>query len=242
MIVAIHQPNLFPRLKTLQKLALADVWIILDDVQYCQREFQNRAWIVPLSGTEYWCTIPVILPQGRSTKIKDVIFDRSNALKIISNMFKYSFKGDTNNKTICDNIMQYLQRCEGGFSDFIVGSTTSLLKLSGHHPLIVKSSELNDVTIGKTEKLIALCKKIGGDTYISDSGGAHYLDESLFIDNNLKLIWHVWETPENPLIKHMEGSIRNGAGINILARSQQDFIDMVSQCKVSRIKRYAEGK
>ena len=40
----------------------------------------------------------------------------------------------------------------------------------------------------------------------------------------------------------MEGSIRNGAGINILARSQQDFIDMVSQCKVSRIKRYAEGK
>ena len=242
MIVAIHQPNLFPRLKTLQKLALADVWIILDDVQYCQREFQNRAWIIPLSGAEYWCTIPVILPQGRSTKIKDVIFDRDKALKIISNMFKYSFKGDTRNKTICDEIMEHLRSCKGGFSDFIVDSTTSLLELSGQRPLIVKSSELNDVTVGKTEKLIALCKKIGGDTYISDSGGSHYLDESLFIENNLKLIWHIWETPEIPLIKYMGKNIRNGSGINILARSQQDFIDLVSQCKVSKIKHYAEGK
>lgn len=47
MIVAIHQPNLFPRLKILQKLALADIWIVLDNVQYCQREYQNRTLIVP---------------------------------------------------------------------------------------------------------------------------------------------------------------------------------------------------
>lgn len=242
MIVAIHQPNLFPRLKTLQKLALADVWIVLDDVQYCQREFQNRAWIVPLSGKGYWCTIPVTLPQGRSTIINDVLFDKNQALERISDMLKFSFKGDTVNKDISNKIMRDLENSKGGFSDFVISSATSLLELSGLHPHVVKSSELGDATVGKNEKLISLCKKIGGDTYISDSGGAHYLDEFLFEKNNLKIIWHIWNPPEIPSVIPLGTSIRNGAGINILGRSKMDFIDLVLQCKVSKIRRYAEGK
>lgn len=242
MIIAIHQPNLFPRLKTLQKLAFADVWIVLDDVQYCQREFQNRALIVPLAGEKYWCTVPVSLPQGRSTKIKDVIFEKDNALKIVSDMLKYSFKGDTVNKRIYYAIMESLQSCKGGFSDFVVASVIALLKLSGVQPFVIKSSELNDATIGKNEKLISLCKKVGGDTYISDSGGAHYIKETLFRDNNINLLWHIWEKPEVPSIKSMDMYIRDGAGINILGRSQQDYIDLVMQCKVTKVKKYAEGK
>jgi hypothetical protein len=31
---AIHQPNFLPRLSTLAKIYAADVWVVLDDVQF----------------------------------------------------------------------------------------------------------------------------------------------------------------------------------------------------------------
>jgi hypothetical protein len=34
MLCAIHQPNFLPRLSTLATLYAADIWIILDDVQF----------------------------------------------------------------------------------------------------------------------------------------------------------------------------------------------------------------
>lgn len=39
---AIHQPNLFPRLSTLAKLHAADIWVVLDDVQFTRGVYQQR--------------------------------------------------------------------------------------------------------------------------------------------------------------------------------------------------------
>jgi hypothetical protein len=36
LLCAIHQPNFFPRLSTLAKLFTADIWVILDDVQFAR--------------------------------------------------------------------------------------------------------------------------------------------------------------------------------------------------------------
>jgi len=44
---AIHQPNFFPRLSTLAKLYAADVWVILDDVQFSRRDYQHRCYLPP---------------------------------------------------------------------------------------------------------------------------------------------------------------------------------------------------
>ncbi|MEU6878475.1 WbqC family protein [Streptomyces sp. NPDC046712] len=49
-LVAIHQPNLFPRLSTLAKIFAADCWIVLDDVQFARRDFQHRARLGSMSN------------------------------------------------------------------------------------------------------------------------------------------------------------------------------------------------
>jgi hypothetical protein len=38
-VCAIHQPNLFPRTSTVAKLLAADVWVVLDDVQFYARDY-----------------------------------------------------------------------------------------------------------------------------------------------------------------------------------------------------------
>ena len=42
MKIAIHQPEHFPYMGFFQKMKAADVFVILDDVQYTKGNFQNR--------------------------------------------------------------------------------------------------------------------------------------------------------------------------------------------------------
>src|ERR1017187_7804557 len=75
MLCAIHQPNFLPRLSTLAKLYAADIWIILDDVQFTRRDYQHPCYLDPVADVQLpgrWLTIPVHLPGGRATLIRDV--------------------------------------------------------------------------------------------------------------------------------------------------------------------------
>jgi hypothetical protein len=68
LLCAIHQPNFFPRLSTLAKLFTADIWIILDDVQFARHDYQHRCHLAPVGDDrlpERWLTVPVHLPSGR---------------------------------------------------------------------------------------------------------------------------------------------------------------------------------
>ena len=73
MLCAIHQPNFLPRLSTLAKLYAADFWIILDDVQLHAATTSTAA--TSPSADAYlpgrWLTLPVHLPGGRATMIRD---------------------------------------------------------------------------------------------------------------------------------------------------------------------------
>ena len=83
--VAIHQPNFLPRLKILQKLAYADVWCVLDNVQFCAREWQNRARIVTAHGNNesFWLSIPVHRPHGLRTRISEVVIAEPNLTELL---------------------------------------------------------------------------------------------------------------------------------------------------------------
>ena len=58
MIVAIHQPNYAPWLGYFAKMARADVFVFLDDVQYTKNSYINRVQI-DAGGTARWLTVPV---------------------------------------------------------------------------------------------------------------------------------------------------------------------------------------
>src|SRR4051812_7957475 len=60
MIVAIHQPNFFPWLGFFDKIARADVFVLLDDVQFPKKggTWINRVQLVN-NGHVLWATAPV---------------------------------------------------------------------------------------------------------------------------------------------------------------------------------------
>ena len=58
MIVAIHQPNYLPWLGYFHKIARADVFVFLDDVQFSKGSYTNRVRILR-DGRAAWLTQPV---------------------------------------------------------------------------------------------------------------------------------------------------------------------------------------
>ena len=44
MKVAIHQPEHFPYMGFFEKMKSADLFVILDDVQYKKNNYQNNGW------------------------------------------------------------------------------------------------------------------------------------------------------------------------------------------------------
>ena len=58
MIVAAHQPHYMPWLGYLDKVAKADVFVVMDDLQFEALNFQNRQRLKLCTGAG-WLTVPV---------------------------------------------------------------------------------------------------------------------------------------------------------------------------------------
>src|SRR6185503_10085477 len=75
MIVAIHQPHYMPWLGYLHRMAQADLFILLDHVQFERRNYQNRGRI-RLDGAEHWLTVPVV-QRSQKERIDEKMVDNS---------------------------------------------------------------------------------------------------------------------------------------------------------------------
>jgi hypothetical protein len=170
MRVTIHQPEHFPYMGFFQKMAQADLFIILDNVNFRKNYFQNRNKIKNTAGHDEWFTIPV--PKKSSSKklhevyVSDDLFWRSKILK----KFKYNFNFDASfiyePSRLVDINMNTIK--------------WSMKKLRIDTPIVFASDICNEGN--KTQLLVNLLKGVGATTYISGPSGKEYLDLDLFGD------------------------------------------------------------
>ena len=173
MIISIHQPLHFPYLGFFQKMKMADIFVLLDDVKFCKNEFYNRNRFKNKQEQDEWFTVPVE-KKANSKLIKDVCVakDFGWKKKLLKQMY-YNFKEDFSkiyeHEKIIDMNVDSIEYCRK--------------KLNIKIPMI-KSSELNVEGVN-SERLVNICKKVDATQYISGPLGGDYLDESLFTDINV---------------------------------------------------------
>lgn len=246
MIVAVHQPNLFPRLKVIQKLLLADTWVVLDDVQFANREYQNRALLLPDHGQPkpFWFTVPISRPNGRSSRISELRFaPNTNYGSHISQVISSTYRKTDEFKrwwlTACPRLF------EAGTVDtpaaLFLRSALLLCEAAGRVPPVVHSSEFDLPTgMAKSERLARLVKLAGGDTFIADSGATQYLDEGPFAAYEVRILWHAWRNSD-PYVHAgaLAPILRNGSGLNVLARSVDLYTEWTQLSRISRFRAQA---
>jgi hypothetical protein len=206
LLCAIHQPNFFPRLSTLAKLFTADVWIVLDDVQFARRDCQHRCRLATLNdpAARQWLTIPVHLPDGRATLIKNVqVHSPAQSRRRTQRLLQQYYRRTRHWHAIHDIAAEVLDAFDrtGHLARIAEQSTLAILTALGWPGDVYRSSDLTART-GRTERLADLTCAVGTTTYLCGTGGARYLDQGPLTTHGLKTTLFTTPISGNPQIWH----------------------------------------
>lgn len=198
MVIGILQPGYLPWLGFFEQLFRSDVFVVYDDVQYDKNGWRNRNRIKTASGPQ-WLTVPVSADFSRRPAVNAVTIDnrsdwrRKHFLSIKQNYSQAPF--------FSDHI--------GLFEEAYARTWDRLLDLDMHFlsklaqalglggKRIVLSSSLG-VGGDKVDRLAAICKNLGADTFYEGAAGRDYLRASDFEPHGIRLEFQDYRHPAYP--------------------------------------------
>lgn len=195
MIAAIHQPQYLPYLGFFHKLRHCDIFIALDDVQFQKNGLQNRNKIKNAQGWQ-WLTVPV-LHRADQTILEVRINDRVKWSQKHLNAIKTNYSKAPHFSEFWPGVSELYSRDYRSLCRLNMDLTKLLLSFLGIEKEMIASSQLQ-VESRQTERLIALCQKVGATTYLSGPGGKQYMDLSAFPAAGLELVFQEFSFPEYP--------------------------------------------
>lgn len=194
MIISTHQPQYIPWLGYFDKIARSDSFVFLDNVQYKTREFQNRNKIRAKDGW-LWLSVPVVSKGKGRQIIADVRIDNElgwpkehlMSLKTCYARTKYF-----------DKYFPFFEDLYGKAWDKLADLNVEIIKyllkeLSICTPVYFESN-LN-IASAKTDRIVDICIKLKGDTYLSGAGGRAYIDDNKFEASGIKLVYQEFVHP-----------------------------------------------
>jgi hypothetical protein len=198
MIVAAHQPHYMPWLGYLDKMAKADLFVVMDDLQYETQNYQNRQRVKLHAGAQ-WLSVP--LERGaQSDRICDKRIDNSGSSR------QHWQRRSWLTLEINYRRAPYWQKYADELHAVYAQTWVSLLELDLHMlslarrwlhitTPIVRASSLR-LTGQKTDRLIDMCGKLGARCYLSGGGGSTgYLDVERMGRAGIGVVWQHFNHP-----------------------------------------------
>jgi len=220
LTLSAHQPEFLPWLGYVSKAAMADVYFILDSVQYVKDVFQNRNKIRIKQGEGWqWLNIPVKKVGGHLLNWKDVRIDNNqNWKRKHLNAISYSYSKAPYFDSLFGDIEKLYLENEEFLLDFIVKVSKFILNQFDVNVPIYRTSELidlgYDVSGDKSELIVNMCKVVNTDNFIFGSVGRTYIDKKIFTDNN---ITPFFQNFKHPVYNQIHGDfISNMSSIDLL--------------------------
>lgn len=171
------QPTYLPWLGYFALIDLADVFVLLDDVQFDRRSWQQRNRIKGPNG-EILLTVPV-RKASRDTQIcsidinYDQVFPEAHIANIERNYGKSPYLSHA-----WEPIRSVLETRVGGLAALNICLIETLTSQLGLDVDFVRSSELS-ADGRRDEYLSRICVELGGTTYLSPEGSRPYLENSV---------------------------------------------------------------
>jgi hypothetical protein len=192
MILTIHQPEHMPWLGFFHKLDQVDLCVILDNVQYRQRYFQNRNKIRNNNGWN-WITVPV--NANRSSLIKDVTIASDHIwkrkwIKTIEHAYRKAPYADLYLQGVLAVILQEWDK----LSNLNIALIELLCSYLGIKTRFCLASEMKLEGKG-SELILNICSVMGGATYLSGISGKDYLQVSDFTEAGIEVIFQEFHHP-----------------------------------------------
>jgi hypothetical protein len=177
MILAIHQPQYMPWSGYFHKMVSADLFVLLDNVQFKKNEWQHRNRIKGPNGAQ-WLSVPTTYKFPQLINEVGIAEDHKWRNKHLRSIEMCYEKSRYFNEYIgCFEVffnMEYNLLCQCNIASVKLLAECASIKT----PLEIASSYT--FAGSSTERLINICRHFGADTYLAGAGGHDYMDLSLF--------------------------------------------------------------
>jgi len=195
--IAISQPTYLPWLGYFDLIDQADLFVLLDDVQFERRSWQQRNRIKTPIGLQ-WLTVPVMFHGRFSQFLKDVEIRDAEFSRIHLRAVEQNYRRSRFFDRYYADLGACLQ-CNAGalHADLNLRLLEWLTSAMGIRTRLVHSAGLQQ-TGRRTELLANICARVGADQYISPLGSAGYLLEegNVMADRAIALAFQHYEHPE----------------------------------------------
>jgi len=231
MIVSINQPAYLPWLGYFHRIAISDIHIVLNHVQFEKNSFINRNKLRTKEGW-IWVTVP-IKTKGLFGKLE------INTLKIPeeNRWNKKHWASIVTNYSRAPYFEEYAWVVKDvyenrwvEFDGLTKTITTNILKALDIQTPILFSSDMN--IEGKKDQLVLnLCKKVGATTYVSGTHGKKYLDEKKFLKDDIRVVYQDYIHPSYQQV--YPGFEAYMSAIDLIFNCGPKSIDIIAKNKLS---------
>lgn len=197
MKCVILQPAYIPWRGFFHLIEKADCFVFYDDVQYAKHGWFNRNRIKTANGT-VWLTIPVFSGGNvvNATPIRDIRINWETPWNKKHWMtLRQSYGKAPHFDRYAGLLEDHYSRRPELLCDFTIDLTMALTRELGLERRFVRSSELG-IPGYRTDRLIAICRAVGADHYISGPSASAYLEEDKLRDAGITLEYMKYDYPE----------------------------------------------
>lgn len=188
---AVHQPQYLPYLGFFHKIARADVFVVLDDVQFHRRGLQHRNRIKTSQGWQ-WLTVPV---GGASHEvIRDVRLSPEAWQQRHRRALTLNYARAPYFEEYGPGILDLLERPWDRLVDLDMALLEWAMGALGISTPIVDASSLGAMG-QRSELLVSLCRAVGATGYLSGPGGVRYMDLDVFEAGGIEVHWQDFTHP-----------------------------------------------
>ncbi len=199
MIIAVHQPHFLPWLGYLDRMRQADLFVVLDHVQFERRNYQNRTRIL-LDGKAQWITVPVE-QHSQQERIVDKRVDNPPPEETrwwganLCRTLKHAYRNAPFYADYGAELCRILEARWERLADIDQATLDLLRDAFDIRTPLATTSQLGVPGV-KSELILNLCLAAGADTYLAGLGGSrHYLDREAFAAAGVEIAWQQFEHP-----------------------------------------------
>ncbi|PJJ10951.1 WbqC-like protein [Flavobacterium sp. 1] len=184
--IVITQSNYIPWKGYFDAIALADEFVIYDDMQFTRRDWRNRNIIKTPNGNK-WLTIPVEVKGKYFQKINETKISDKNWNKDHWNTLKQNYIKSKNfidykdffEELYLNSTSLYLTEINFRF----INAICEILKIRTN----IRFSSEFELKEERSERLLDICLTLKGTDYYSGPAAKAYMDEQIFDEAGVKI-------------------------------------------------------
>ncbi len=200
MIVTLHQPHFLPWLGYLDRMRQADLFIVLDHVQFERRGYQNRTRIL-CDGEPRWFTVPVV-QRSQLERIDEKRIDNTPGGNDRwwgpkhYRTLRYAYREAPYFDVYAPRLRELLETPHERLLELDLRALEFLRDALDIRTPLARSSDIG--ALGrKSELLLNLCRAVGATVFLGGMGGSReYLDVDAFERAGIEVRWQQFHHPQ----------------------------------------------